>query len=1267
MNYLNDLAERSEWAFKLIITSTTPNALKKELGSWLVLDASDVADRPADEQIYEPRNLLRQVPTEELRADIERELDKLRQSSAESTSEVLRLLGDCSGWPLEASAACLAEFQRLLRIISSTRSMEEAIERIVRSRILVKGFDTAFGLLLYAHRQLTLRELIFITLHQKDSEAVEFSDSHAASMMAEEQAISISLEQALRGLVDYDTGLVLLRPDVQRVLSSISIEVPYMTNDLRTWFHSAIFELCFSLITSKVDEASLSSMAETTTSAVDSTRPVSRSMLLRREMIQYAIQALPHHLKECPQSTIARVVSPDSESISTALLAWARAYWAASSQLTRMPGKPESHMTILSMFGIGSFDDLMKDRSSFLGAVLASRMTTVQTWLEKGDPDAQALTDALVCAVQAGNEALAVMILGALTSHHRDRIIWPATILRAAVSSRMPELVELLLKNGVNPSSRENYASIEADIGYLVKEPLTVACDLGMVKTFHILLDAEATEDVAGIDQSYFLLLAARHGGPDMVKFIIERSLYTDWEECYLDALGRAAYRGNWRACQVLLDRGQYSDIDSNKHASTKLKGLHDACRSRYSRTAKELLDHGADPNKALPDGNGSTPLWTACLFQCTTQTIRDLVSHGADPNATVGGETILCMMFGAFRHADDDGGLAATVDVLMSHATPVEINARGSHGWNALMAASSTGKLAMVDWLISHGADPESVNDFGETALSFALYRKHPDVVRRLLQEGPELNGIPRYGTPLIFDAISHPEILTMLLDAGADIEIADEKGKRPIHRAVIGQHEDVLNMLLDRKVDVNTKDALGRPPVYYAVENGSVDTFRLLIERGAKLGDLTESASLLHAALRRKSPYVLENVLEFRKFLDLEARDEDDDTPLMHAKVDIGCWRLMVNTGANLNAMGENKWTPLHLAVEPDMAEFRSVLLSQPDIDVERGGIFGPPLYWACRWLQIEAVRDLIAAGASVHPKPASPTYRRATPLVAALHGDPEQEGQDQLVETQIELIRLLISHGCDVREKIQGSLFHGVLSLACLFSAPDLVTVLLDEGALAGESSPIGIRCPLHYAAANGISTFKIIFDAYDGDLMVKDEGGKHCLHWAAQSGNAQTVRFILDQLKQSQNGRVADYINTLDIDGWSPLCWAIRPFKDWRNIQREKAETSNFEGTVRILLDNGADPDIKCRLVNQDQDEMVSVLELARRRGAGSAVIDMLQSTPPPNDQSSSDPAKDVPLDDSMDWVWCDICFAVCLPILPPLSRHFTILEYENANA
>lgn len=56
-------------------------------------------------------------------------------------------------------------------------------------------------------------------------------------------------------------------------------------------------------------------------------------------------------------------------------------------------------------------------------------------------------------------------------------------------------------------------------------------------------------------------------------------------------------------------------------------------------------------------------------------------------------------------------------------------IDQRGEHGFMPLHQAVAQGHFAMVDFLLSHGADPSLVNEFGST-LDLATRNEHAEIL---------------------------------------------------------------------------------------------------------------------------------------------------------------------------------------------------------------------------------------------------------------------------------------------------------------------------------------------------------------------------------------------------------------------------------------------------------------------------------------------------------------------------------------------------------
>jgi len=113
------------------------------------------------------------------------------------------------------------------------------------------------------------------------------------------------------------------------------------------------------------------------------------------------------------------------------------------------------------------------------------------------------------------------------------------------------------------------------------------------------------------------------------------------------------------------------------------------------------------------------------------------------------------------------------------------------------LRRAASEGNLAQVKALLDAGADVNSKNSYGGTALAFAGDKGHTEVVKLLLERGANPNVTDTFynSTPLGWAAgKGHAEIVRALLDKGAE----GEDGA--LMAAVYQDRTEVVKVILER-----------------------------------------------------------------------------------------------------------------------------------------------------------------------------------------------------------------------------------------------------------------------------------------------------------------------------------------------------------------------------------------------------------------------------------------------------------------------------------
>src|SRR5690606_11736640 len=132
-------------------------------------------------------------------------------------------------------------------------------------------------------------------------------------------------------------------------------------------------------------------------------------------------------------------------------------------------------------------------------------------------------------------------------------------------------------------------------------------------------------------------------------------------------------------------------------------------------------------------------------------------------------------------------------------------VDATDAQGCTGLLRGAGGGHAAVVDLLLSRGANPQHAAHSGATPLSAAVSMRQAGIVGALLDAGADLeHRLPGGVTVLMLaSALGLADIAARLLTAGANIAAGDGQGLAPLHCAALygftGRDRPRLLALLD------------------------------------------------------------------------------------------------------------------------------------------------------------------------------------------------------------------------------------------------------------------------------------------------------------------------------------------------------------------------------------------------------------------------------------------------------------------------------------
>ena len=377
----------------------------------------------------------------------------------------------------------------------------------------------------------------------------------------------------------------------------------------------------------------------------------------------------------------------------------------------------------------------------------------------------------------------------------------------------------------------------------------------------------------------------------------------------------------------------------------------------------------------ALRGSGGITALMLASSYNDDPEVAQALVDAGADLAARDTNGWSALMLAAAFNPNPsvmkvllDSGSSLQTGNV--SGVIP-HLYLPGDH--NPLDRAAALQRRGTLPVASTHG---------GETALMIAAaYAAHPDVVRILIAAGADVRRADGAGsTPLLLAAWFNPsvEVHRALLAAGAAVDATDNRGRTALLAAASGNpNPDVVRLLLDAGARPDARDGQSRTALIAAAShNRDARAVRLLLAAGADPHARNDRGRtpLMEAAENNPNPEVIGALVDAGA--DIAAHDDSFSmTALMFAawgSTNAAVVRALLNAGADVHARDRDGWTALmHAAVfnihQDSPAVVGALIAADAEVDAVDDVEGYTALMWAANHGEIPAVvHALLDAGA-------------------------------------------------------------------------------------------------------------------------------------------------------------------------------------------------------------------------------------------------------------------------------------------------------------
>ena len=445
---------------------------------------------------------------------------------------------------------------------------------------------------------------------------------------------------------------------------------------------------------------------------------------------------------------------------------------------------------------------------------------------------------------------------------------------------------------------------------------------------------------------------------------------------------------------------------------------------------------------------------------------------------------------------------------VLLPIAAALSLVSLGARAASVADLAEA-GQWDEVRSLLSDGADIDTAQADGSTALLWAAYYGDTEIVRALLAAGANPSVTNRLGMTALAEAATNGngEIVTLLLDAGADANVALPEGDTPLMLAARSGTLAGVDALLAHGADVNAVEQFhGETALMWAAGENHPDVVEHLINAGAEIDAVSYQFEWKDLKQTGVASYLPRGGL----------------TALLHAarQNSVEAARVLVDHDADPNAKNAVGISAMRIALANAHWDIAKLLLdagADPNdgaiVEASRSRAY--PLTRAAsnrpdRIDSLDFIRALLEAGADPHKVPETKITMQYW-TIGEFRNDPALF--IAVREADSGMIDLLVDYGARPEQSLN----------------PDGATPFMAAFGFFPHQLGGGVPSP----PRNDALAFELAdrMLAVDSDVNAKTNDGLTALHLAAGAGRNGLIEYLLDHGAQLD---ARDSVNRTPLD-------------------------------------------------------------------------------------------------------------------------------------